>query len=565
MSRRPPNAPLTSAPGKSREAHPLHKRLSSAGPSQHPPVALRPTMAKIDGIRVLRADEVDEDSDLEDKHHTAIYGGQSISRPASGEPKSGTVSRTTSLERGAGSALQHIRLSRRNSEAGADEPGTLSRGQTPTTSQRVSRSNSLAGRHSNRSSAASTPVESALEVGPCGSTVELRTGIRNQRFLDNYHAMEVKMEQRSQHDPSNVQVKRWLLLIAVAMSSKKMLGKGLSKVAVWQKEMWAFNTLTHLFLPVWQLFCYRRRLRAERTIHKFVFKVIRKVRMHRRHDAADMIRHFLRNKMFFMRLSSRYMVSKAVLIQRTFRKFSRRRRAQLELNLLKLRSVERSMYWTRAASIRMDDWKEQARQREQAAALLANQRYGTGRKQAVEPGPKAPEVLSFSDVGQLPDFILKKQLQSRITRASRAWHREVILRRRNATEQVLLARRSSCGSFASYADPSSNARRVVVRMPRYSPFLRESELLDSLDDACLIVGELRGDAAVAAHVKLLQSRSKAMKSHDPNAPLTTFKAFDDAAAASFGSTTSKSFSKLEGSELSRGDAKLSFTASSFKV
>ena len=127
MSRRPPNAPLTSAPGKSREAHPLHKRLSSAGPSQHPPVALRPTMAKIDGIRVLRADEVDEDSDLEDKHHTAIYGGQSISRPASGEPKSGTVSRTTSLERGAGSALQHIRLSRRNSEAGADGAAVAAR------------------------------------------------------------------------------------------------------------------------------------------------------------------------------------------------------------------------------------------------------------------------------------------------------------------------------------------------------------------------------------------------------------------------------------------------------
>jgi hypothetical protein len=367
--------------------------------------------------------------------------------------------------------------------------------------------------------------------------------------------MEQRLEQRAQHDPANVLLKRWLAAVAVAMAARRWLGQGLGKVANYQKEMWAFNTLTHLFLPVWQLFRHRRRLRAERTIQKFIFRVIRQIRLHRRHDSADILRYFLRNKMNFLRESARYMVSKAVIIQRAYRLMLLRRTAQVELQYRKLRQIERTTYWERAATILMDEWRDAVAKHELAFQQQQQQQQRFGmRKTAVnpEPAPKQPQTLTFREIGELPERTLKRLLRSRISKKARDFHRDMILRRRNATEQMLLARRSSCGSFADYANPRSNARRIQVRQPKYSSFLANTELQEVLDEACLMVGELRGEKSISAHVALLHAKSRGIKSRDPNAPtLAAFKAFDDGSASLFKTDSSKSFSiPLDQSRLS---------------
>lgn len=564
MKRRPPNAPLVTAPQKPREANPSQKRLSSSVATNRP---------KIEGVRVLRADEVDEDSDSE----------PATGRMPSLDSKSGTVSRTTSLERGAGSALQLVRLSRRNSDADGrkddllglpDLPGLPGRGPTPqsnpasrTSSAAVSRSSSMAGgRHSTRTSAATTPAERSLDLPPHASAVDLRTDIRNQRYLDTFHAMEQKIEQRAQHDPANVLLKRWLSSVCLALAAKRWLEKGLGKVAVYQKEMWAFDTITHLFLPLWQLFRHRRRMKAQRTIHKFIYKVIRKIRLHRRHESADMIRYFLRNKMNFLRQSSRYMVSRAVIIQRAFRLMNVRRKAQVELQFRKLRRLERATYWERAATILMEDWRDQVTRLEVAFQQQQQQQQRFGmRKSSVNtvPAPKAPTPLPFQEVGELPERMLRRLLRGHMTRKGRTYHRDMTLRRRNATEQMLQARRSSCGSFAEYANPRANARRVQVHKPTYKPFLTTAELEGVMDAACIMVGELRGEKGISAHASLLQARGCAIKSRDPNAqPMHTFRAFDDGNSMSLGKSNSTSMSI----PLERGGAKqLSFTVGSFEV
>jgi hypothetical protein len=273
------------------------------------------------------------------------------------------------------------------------------------------------------------------------------------------------LQQRHQHDPSNVMIKKWTVVVMLVKSWRLVAERGSERVHQYYNKERAYCILSQLFVPVWRLHRRMRRVKAARRIGEFALRAIRRMREDRRTSAANLIYCYMKNRFAWFRWYVNSLRRKVIRIQRAYRRWCLRRQSFTVVNLWRIRAVEPE-YWCVARKIR--------------------EQIGMGGLEIYE---------------HLPDRMLKKLIGAKMASHRWCWIQQVMQRKAQAVEIFRKTRRGSDVSEMAQRMPGLSRRQIQVLLPVYRPLLTDAELYSIIDEACWTLSELRGTPELRAHLK----------------------------------------------------------------
>jgi hypothetical protein len=249
-------------------------------------------------------------------------------------------------------------------------------------------------RSSRRSSesAASTPKESHLEI-------------RNQRAVFEQATREADIARRnSVSDPKAVLARRWMETACLALSVDQWLHRLPAVVAKLNKEAHARQILATKFVPAYRAYRRRRGINAGIVLTRFITVWVARLRIRKRRLAVARIVSFLKHQTSVATRCFWGLRARVILIQRTFRRFLVRRRAQVELHLRLIRNEGRP-----SKSVEVDYWRAVGRR---SGFVTKSSWYDA--------------AVDATAIPQLPAAVLRRRLLAAISAASRQYHRDVL-------------------------------------------------------------------------------------------------------------------------------------------
>lgn len=504
-----PNGTLRAPLVKMPAAPPLAGRSSAGAHRQirrhHEPIA---------GLKLVDSDaESDDEEDALQRQTTRTPQQAALLSNASSFKRSAAVSRQASDASAAGAGFQllrHVSSSAASTPTGAAPSAQWSR--------RTSRSNSMASTPPVLLSADAAPIsrEQSLvgQLSRLGSaarnsisqpsTPDIRIHKRALQLEEVQAALEEEVARRqAMFAPENVLIRRWLTAMMLGRSANTLIRSGGMRISEYNAKQNALRVLSALFVPAWRLHVVRRRRKAQAVIQRFIFRVVIRRRLRKRHQATDTVRQFLQNKTGMFQHYARYFIRCVKTIQRVFRVFKARRDAMVELNCLFVKKFEK-VYWQQAAIGAQEEldarFQKHVAERKQAHRGKRMSISGSGSERDVDAVP--PSVPSsfptFESLGHIPASVLRKNIRPLISRKARQFRSEVTRRTNVAIENYKRVRRGSLGAVMKC--PEMSKRSIVVKLPGFRPLLTIEEIYEALDNSVVTLAALRDAPIMTLHL-----------------------------------------------------------------